>query len=81
MRLLGYYIADGYAAGNENNRQVRFAFGTHERRYAEDVRELVGDIFGYHGVTMRETPPRTRSVRTNFAIARFFESLVPRGAS
>ena len=81
MRLLGYYIADGYAVGNENNRQVRFAFGAHERRYAEDVRELIGAIFGYHGVTVREIPRHVLEVFVhNLAIARFFESLVPRGA-
>ncbi|HMF56777.1 MAG TPA: IMP dehydrogenase [Pyrinomonadaceae bacterium] len=81
MRLFGYYVAEGYTVGNENNRQLRFAFGAHEFAYAEDVRQLVGAIFGYEGTTTRPTPRHAIEVLVyNHAIARFFESLFPRGA-
>jgi IMP dehydrogenase/GMP reductase len=81
MRLIGYYISDGYCAGNPNNRQLRFAFGAHERDYVEDVRRLVSSIFGYQGTTFRETPRHALEMLIhNHAIARFFETMIPRGA-
>jgi IMP dehydrogenase/GMP reductase len=81
MRLFGYYIADGYCAGNANNRQLRFAFGLHETEFVEDVQKLVHSIFGYQGTTFRQTPRHALEVLVhNHAIAKFFETLIPRGA-
>ncbi len=81
MRLIGYYIAEGYPSGAANNRQARFCFNIKERAYAEDVRSLTGSIFGYHGTTLRETPRHALEVIVhNHAIARFFETLIPSGA-
>ncbi len=78
MRLIGYYIADGYAVGNANNRQLRFAFGAHEREYVEDASRLVRNIFGYSGTIARPTPRHALEAMVyNHAIARYFETLVP----
>jgi len=82
MRLIGYYAADGYVAGNTNNRQLRYAFGAHERDYVEDVTKLVNSLFGYGGTVMRPTPRHALEAMTyNHAIARFFETLIPGTAS
>jgi IMP dehydrogenase len=81
MRLIGYYVAEGYNAGKANNRQARFAFGAHERTYVEDASRLVDTIFGYRGTTANETPRHALEARVNnHAIARFFETLIPAGA-
>lgn len=81
MRLIGYYIAEGYIAGNPNNRQLRFAFGAHETNYAEDTKHLVEDIFGYGNSALRPTPRHALEVMVyNHAIAKFFEWLLPKGA-
>jgi len=81
MRLIGYYIAEGYNVGKANNRQARLAFGAHERGYVEDVCQLVDKVFGYRGTTTHETPRHALEARiNNHAIARFFESLMPGGA-
>lgn len=81
MRLIGYYVAEGYCAGNSNNRQARFAFGQHEAAYVEDVRCLVGAIFGYRETTANPTPRHALEARVNnHAVAKFFESLIPSGA-
>ena len=78
MRLLGYYAAEGYVVGNRNDRQLRFAFGTHETEYAEDVRRLVAEVFGYGGAALRPTPRHALEVMVyNHAVARFFETLAP----
>lgn len=79
--LIGYYIAEGYVIGNPNNRQLRFAFGAHETIYANQVCELIKDIFGYAKTTISPTPRNAVEIRaSNHAIARFFETLIPRGA-
>ncbi len=79
MRLLGYYIAEGYVVGNENNRQLRFAFGSYEQDYADDVCKLIKDIFGYGETKIRPTPRHVLEVMIhNHAIARFFEMLIPK---
>jgi IMP dehydrogenase len=81
MRLIGYYMAEGYNVGNPNNRQARFAFGEHERDYVEDVCRLVDSIFGYRGTSVHPTPRHALEARVNnHAIARFFESITPGGA-
>jgi IMP dehydrogenase len=81
MRLIGYYIAEGYVVGNKNNRQLRFSFGIHETAYAEDVRYLINTIFGYQSTVFRNTPRNAIEVMVyNHAIASFFELLIPRRA-
>ncbi|HJQ23251.1 MAG TPA: IMP dehydrogenase [Blastocatellia bacterium] len=81
MRLIGYYIAEGYNVGKANNRQASFAFGAHERAYVEDVSRLVDTIFGYRGTAARPTKRHALEARVyNHAIARFFETLIPAGA-
>ncbi|HET9532595.1 MAG TPA: IMP dehydrogenase [Blastocatellia bacterium] len=81
MRLIGYYLAEGYIVGKPNNRQARFAFGAHEQAYAEDVCRLVDSIFGYRGTTVHETRRHALEARVNnHAIARLLESLIPSGA-
>jgi IMP dehydrogenase len=81
MRLIGYYIAEGYTVGLPNNKQLRFAFASHELEYIEDVRQLISNIFGYTGTTAKPTPRNATEVMVyNHAIARFFERIIPKGA-
>ena len=81
MRLIGYYLAEGYVVGNANNRQARFAFNESERAYVEDVRQLIAAVFGYGGSAARPTPHHAvEALIYNHAVARFFETLIPSGA-
>jgi IMP dehydrogenase/GMP reductase/intein/homing endonuclease len=81
MRLLGSYLAEGYCVGKQNHRQVRFAFGAHERGYVEDVCKLVDTIFGYRQTTIHATVRHALEARVNHhAIAKFFEAVIPSGA-
>jgi IMP dehydrogenase len=81
MRLIGYYAAEGYICGAENNRQLRFAFNIKETDYAEDVKQLVADVFGYDKTAFRPTPRNAVEVMIhNHAVASFFEWLMPKGA-
>lgn len=81
MRLIGYFTAEGYTIGEENNRQLRFAFNENETDFHEDVKNLVEKIFGYDKTTFRQTTRHAVEVMIhNHAIAKFFESLLPKGA-
>lgn len=81
MRLIGYFAAEGYIVGNENNRQLRFAFNENELEYIKDVKSLIGKIFGYDKTIARQTPRHAVEVTVyNHAIAKFFEWLLPKGA-
>ncbi len=81
MRLFGYFAAEGYIVGNENNRQLRFAFNENETEFCNDVKNLIRDIFGYDKTTFRPTPRHAVEVTIhNHAIARFFAWLMPKGA-
>lgn len=81
MRLIGYFTAEGCTVGNPNNRQLRFAFNENETEYCEDVKNLIGKIFGYDKTTFRKTPRHAVEVMIhNHAIAKFFEWLLPKGA-
>jgi inosine-5'-monophosphate dehydrogenase len=82
MRLIGYYVAEGYVIGASNNRQLRFAFGDHEQRYVDDVSAIIANVFGYASTNSRPTVRHAVEVLvSNHAIARFFEALMPGGAT
>ncbi len=81
MRLIGYFTAEGYVVGNENNLQLRFAFNENETAYHEDVKNLVEKIFGYAKTVFRPTQRHGVEVMiSNHAIAAFFAWLMPKGA-
>jgi intein/homing endonuclease len=44
MRLIGYYLAEGYSDPSRD--RVSFAFGSHEKEYIADVKSLVKKVFG-----------------------------------
>lgn len=81
MRLIGYFTAEGCVVGNQNNRQLRFAFNENETDFHQDVKNLVEKIFGYAETTFRPTKRHAVEVIiSNHAIAKFFEALMPKGA-
>ena len=81
MRLFGYFAAEGYIVGKENNRQLRFAFNENETEFCDDVKSLVQTVFGYDKTVFLQTNRHAVEVTIhNHAIARFFEWLIPKGA-
>ncbi|MEM2141570.1 MAG: 2-oxoacid:ferredoxin oxidoreductase subunit beta [Nitrososphaera sp.] len=47
LRLMGYYIAEGYA----HNREISFTFHVDEVEFLEDVKETMMRVFGLEGTT------------------------------
>lgn len=42
-RLIGYYLAEGYT---DNRDSISFCFNSREKKYIEDLKKLMGNIFG-----------------------------------
>jgi len=75
MRLFGYFIAEGFVSGNENNRQLRFSFNSNETEFHQDVKKLVEETFGYAETKIKKRKEKECSVVYvfNHLIAKFFE--------
>lgn len=82
LRLFGYYLAEGFTAGLENNRSLRFGFSKTETAYHDDVAAIIREKFGYAGVGL--SPSKTRGgvsvVAYSHLLAQFFESLLGNGS-
>ncbi len=75
-RLLGYYVAEGYA-----RKELDFCFNSGERDYIEDVKELMRSIFGLEALAERSiTPNATNIVFSSAPLARLFTQLCGKGA-
>ena len=46
LRLVGYYIAEGYVRTQACKGTLGFVFGSHEKKYVRDVKRLVKQVFG-----------------------------------
>lgn len=79
MRLIGYYIAEGYVIGNPSNRQVCFAFSKDEVNHHDEIIELVHEIFGYTGSKVLPHKERHSAVVHVYsnAIASLFDHYFP----
>ncbi len=82
MKLLGYFIAEGYATGAKNNRQLCFSFSKNERDYHWEVARLVENVFGYPSSAVIEHNTKNSTVVHVYShiIASFIERLLPLGS-
>ncbi|HNU05129.1 MAG TPA: LAGLIDADG family homing endonuclease, partial [Anaerolineae bacterium] len=66
-RLLGYFVAEGYARVEADSGAVHFTFHIEEREMAADVERLMAFCFGLHaGRVTDNRRNNNRSVRLNF---------------
>jgi pyruvate formate lyase activating enzyme len=82
-RLLGYYCAEGCVWRDRerraNSAMLTFSFGKHERKLAEEVQELLKDVFGIKAhLERRKTTQAVVSYKSSLGL--FFESLCGSGA-
>jgi intein/homing endonuclease len=79
MRLLGYFVADGYANVKPDGGSIYFTFGLRETAYGEEVERLMRDVFGIRaGKTTDNRKQNNNSLRWNFyskPIAEFLRRL------
>jgi len=70
LLLIGYYLAEGNA--EVKRRMVRFSFGSHEKSYIEEVKELLKSLFGIEAKEEHAHETATSVVVHNAALANFF---------
>ncbi|MEK6973688.1 MAG: IMP dehydrogenase [Nanoarchaeota archaeon] len=79
MRIIGYYLAEGFIGGYEKNKHLCFAFSSKELEYHEDIKRLINNIFEYKNSKILFKKDRNSATVqiSNNIIARFFKSLIP----
>ncbi len=77
MRLVGYYLAEGHV----HTREIRFTFNIKEKSYADDVQDIIKDVFGLTSTVRIRRQKHTLEVFVSSALlARLFEKWFGTGA-
>ena len=71
LRLVGYYLAEGFAIENG----IEFAFGSNEEEYIKDACEIIKRIFGLIPVVKDGTTNAKRIIVYSAILKRFFSLL------
>jgi len=75
LRVVGYYLAEGFITENT----VRFAFGSHESEYIEDLQELAQSLFGLQS-SIKKEGSKTLIIIYSKVLASLFSQLFGKGA-
>jgi len=81
LRLIGYYLAEGYVRTDRCKGTLAFVFGAHEGEYISDVMMLMKDVFGL--VLSKLDVSKKTSAHLAFYsahLARFFEKEFGKGS-
>lgn len=78
LKLLGYYIAEG----SNHRAYIRFSLGSHEKDFAEEIKELIRKIFVSKASIHHRSGKKTGIEITycNSNLANIFENLCGKGA-
>ena len=82
MKLIGYFVSEGYVSGANNNRQLCFTFSKEEKEYQNEIVDLIDTIFGYSSSKIIEKKDKNAATVHVFShiIASFFERVFPLGS-
>ncbi len=75
-RLLGYFVAEGYA-----RKEITFTFNSNEYDYIADVQRLMKSIFGLEADAVRVVDHATHVIYQSRPLADWFTGLVGAGAA
>ncbi|MBU2638348.1 MAG: iron-sulfur cluster assembly scaffold protein [Nanoarchaeota archaeon] len=82
LRLCGYFLAEGHANVKSCRNNVTFAFNINERKYIQDVRDIVKSIFGLETYVGNKPERKTAVVIiNNVFVAKLFKELFGSGAA
>jgi NifU-like protein involved in Fe-S cluster formation len=79
-RLIGYYLAEGYARISPSQGTLGFVFGAHESDYISDTIELMKEVFGIEPAPLIKLPGATSIVFYSARLARYFAKNFGKGA-
>lgn len=80
LRLVGYYLSEGYLRTKVTQKALGFTFGSHETQFIEDVIFLMKKIFGVSPSDVRASHNSTNIMFYRSQLVYFFEKLFGRGA-
>ncbi len=80
LRLIGYYLAEGYTRIDTCKGTLGFVFGAKEKEYIEDVIFLTKNIFGIGPAKLESHHNATGIVFYSARLARFFNKHFGKGA-
>jgi len=80
LRLVGYYLTEGYTRIERCKGTVGFVFGEHEVEYVEDVIFLMKEIFNLHPTKVYARHNSASLMFYSARLARFFTKFFGKGA-
>ena len=80
LRLVGYYLSEGSVVTKPCKGRVFFTFGSHEKDYVDDVKNIMKRIFGLESNKIRHVHNSTNVIFSSARLARFFEKHFGKGA-
>lgn len=80
LRLVGYYVAEGFVRTDRCKGTLGFVFGAHEKEFIKDTILLVERAFGLKPSKIRHIHNSTNILFYSARLARFFERLLGKGA-
>lgn len=80
LRLVGYYLAEGYLRTEITQKTLGFVFGSHESKFIKDVIFLMKKIFGFSPSSVRILRNATNLIFYRTQLVQFFERLFGKGA-
>jgi NifU-like protein involved in Fe-S cluster formation len=80
LRLVGYYLAEGYARINPSKGTIGFVFGSKEKRYAEETALFMKRVFGIKPAKLYFHHNSIGVVFYSARLARFFTENFGKGA-
>lgn len=80
LRLVGYYLAEGYTRTDKCKGTVGFVFGAKEKKYVEEVIEIIKNTFNINPAPLREIRNSINLMFYSARLARFFSKYFGKGA-
>ncbi len=81
LRLIGYYLAEGYAQDEVSKTRVGFVFNSKEIEYIEDVRLIVKKLFNLEAKISANKHNSTNIYFNSVVLVKLFKQLAGKGAA
>lgn len=80
LRLIGYYLAEGYVRTDKSKGTLGFVFGAHEKKYVKEVINIMWNSFNIRPAHVREHHNSLDLIFYSARLARFFAKHFGKGA-
>lgn len=81
LRLVGYYLAEGYLCTRVGTKMLGFVFGSHEQMFIKDVVFLMKKFFKFNPSDIRKAHNSTNIIYYRSQLVDLFKNLFSKGAA